>query len=187
TGTGRIGIAFLAPAAGEKDMACAAQIAAALLDGEHGGRLSGGALAGTNASVRYTPRQDASLFIVTATLPPPDSLRTGRRSAAPTDLSALEEALLGAVRSLRTSPFLTDELNAAKQRVLGEARYEQETDAGLARAVGYADVVGGDSPESWEARILQMTAADVQRFIARYLDPDRRLTIRMVPNSETAP
>lgn len=187
TEQGRVGIAFLAPAAGEKQLACAAQITVALLDGAHGGRLRSGALAGTNASVRYTPRHDASLFILMAELPSPEPLHPARHSDAPADLSALEEALLGGIRSLRASPLSSDELNAAKQRVLGEARFAQETDAGLARAVGYADVVGGDSPESWEARVLQMTAADVQQFIARYLDPGRRLTIIMAPATEAAP
>jgi predicted Zn-dependent peptidase len=183
----RIGIAFPAPAASDVTMACAAQLVVALLGESDGrGRFAVGALAGTDASARFTPRQDGSLFLITARLPAPDGSRraAGRAVASTADtptVATLESALRDVLRSLQANPPSRSELAAARLRVQGHAQFDTETNAGLARALGYADIVGGDTPEQFRERVLQLTPADLQRFLQRYLDLSHSLTVRRLP------
>lgn len=182
---GQIGIAFRAPAASEKLMACAAEITLALLDSSSGGRLAD-ALPTTETSVRYTPRQDASLFILLGTLSPPNESATPNARPA-SRLARLEEALLKSLDSLLTHPPTLGELNAAKSRVLGQEQYTQETTAGLARALGYAEIVGGDTPEAFRQRVQQLRVADVLQFVRQSLDPARRVTVKLLPKPVSSP
>jgi predicted Zn-dependent peptidase len=176
TNRGQIGIAFRAPAAGDAVMACAAQIVAALLgESQREGRLT--ALAGEDveASARYTPRRDPGLFVLDAALPPTNAADLRAR------LASLESAILSLVNALQTAPPTPDEIAAAKRAALGRAQFDMETNAGLARALGYAEITGGDSPERFRARVLRLTRADILRFVQRYLDPTRRVTVKLLP------
>ena len=183
TAQSALGVAFRAPAAKEGNRVCAAQLAAVLLgDSEGEGRLRTGMLPGIHAETRYTPRRDAGLFLLTAVpSTPPNALSKPPTRTASADLAALETALLNAVRSLQISPPSAAELNAAKRHILGQAHFDWETDAGLARALGSADITGGDGPEAWEMRVRQLTSADIQRFAQSYLNLDRRVTVQLVP------
>lgn len=172
----RLGVGFRAPAAKEALMACAAQVTAALLGDSDGfGRLSIPALTGTLASARYLPRQDESLFLITS------SLTEKGTSSSIASLAELESALNRVLGSLLDSPPRAAELAAAKRRVLGRANFERETTAGLARAIGYAEVVGGDTPEAFQARVQRLTAADIRQFVQTCLTPERRVIVRLLP------
>jgi zinc protease len=182
TGRGAIGIAFRSPGAGDLRMACAALVTAALLGEDGSGRLSRGVLTGTDAAARYTPRSDPGLFLLTVSQPVAENTPFGARALAPpVDLAALETALLDAVRSLQNSPPSPAEFARAKGRVSGAAAFDNETNAGMAHALGYADIVHGDSPEALRARVQQLTQNDLMQFVRLYLDPGHRVTVRILP------
>jgi zinc protease len=186
----RVGIGFRAPAASETDAACAALVTVALLGrSDRSGRLSAAPFARTEAEARYTPRQDTSLLILTAALPAPVT-RPGQPTVVPVDASARlakqETALLDAIESLRSAPPSVSELNAAKSDVRGRMLMDTETSLGLARAIGYADMVGGDMPENLRARLDRLTPADILRFARRTLDPARRVTVKLFPTQQAS-
>jgi predicted Zn-dependent peptidase len=158
-----------------------ARVAASLL-GETGlrGRLNSASLSGTQATARFVPRQDATLFLVTAQLRAPAPDEHARGSA----LDTLEVTLTSAIASLVTAPPNVEELNAAKQALLGQVLFDQETDAGLAHDLGYADLIGGDPPETERARIAQVTSAGVQQFAREWLTASRLLSVRLLPRDE---
>ncbi|HZP84357.1 MAG TPA: pitrilysin family protein [Chthonomonadaceae bacterium] len=176
TNRGQIGIAFRAPAAGDAVMACTAQVVAALLgESQRAGRLTALAGEGIEASARYTPRRDPGLFVLDAALPPANA------ADIPARLARLESTLLSLVNALQTAPPTIEEIAAAQRAVLGRAQFDVETNAGLARALGYAEITGGDSPERFRARVLRLTRADILRFVQRYLDPTRRVAVKLLP------
>jgi zinc protease len=176
-----IGLAFPAPAAHDTVPCAVARVAASLL-GETGlrGRLNSASLSGTQATARFVPRQDATLFLVTAQLRAPAPDEHARGSA----LDTLEVTLTSAIASLVTAPPNVEELNAAKQALLGQVLFDQETDAGLAHDLGYADLIGGDPPETERARIAQVTSAGVQQFAREWLTASRLLSVRLLPRDE---
>jgi zinc protease len=176
---GMVGMALLAPAAEDKRMACAGMLVAALLgDARGGGRLAAPSFADTEAAVRYTPRQDTGLLLITARVP------ERNRSAPRTEVPALETTLTKALRDLQTNLPGTDEINSARRLLLGRLQFDTETNAGLARALGYAAIVGGDVPDVVRARIRQVTRADIAEYCRRFLNPDRSLTIRLLPTTD---
>ncbi len=197
-GDGRVGFAFPAPAASEGRWACAALAAVELLGpAEGGGRLALAGLASFRPEARCTPRRDGSLFCVLASLAAEANSSPRSFPRSPSALSAssalkeggeagarletLAASLLRAVAGLGANPVFPAELNAAKQRLLGRLQFDTETNQGLARAVGYAEITGGDGPEAFRARVLALTPADMQQFARRYLNPDRALRLELAP------
>jgi predicted Zn-dependent peptidase len=159
-------------------MACAAQVVAALLgESQREGRLTALAREGGEAFSRYTPRRDPGLFVLDASLPSSNAADVRAR------LDRLESALLSLINSLQTAPPTPEEIAAAKRAVLGRAQFDAETNAGLARALGYAEITGGDAPELFRARVLRLTRADLLRYIQRYLDPARRVVVTLLPST----
>ncbi|HZO89531.1 MAG TPA: pitrilysin family protein [Chthonomonadaceae bacterium] len=176
----RVGMAFRAPAAADAVMACAAQVIAALLGDHNAGRLSALADTDIEASARYTPRRDPSLFVLTAS---PSAHASGQDAAA--QLAGLETALISALNGLQTAPPGPAEIATAKRAVLGRLLFETETNGGLAQAIGYADIVGGDTPEAFRARLQRLTRADILRCLQSFLNPTNRITVELVPASTT--
>jgi zinc protease len=97
-----------------------------------------------------------------------------------------EAALLAEVKRLREAPPTTAELDEAKNELVAGKLRERETIDGRGFALGYALRVSGDAAKAnTELADLQaVTAADVQRVAQKYLDPERRMTIRYRPESE---
>ncbi|MCS6776266.1 MAG: pitrilysin family protein [Chloroherpetonaceae bacterium] len=177
-----LGIAFPAPAASETDMACAGLVVAELL---HPGYQPAHPPRDPAAMhVRFTPRKDPSLLVLMTALPvrpaPP-----GQKPVIPVDavsqVDQMEADLLTRIVRLRAVPPTRNDFNAARSRVLGRLLLDIETAAGYARALGYADITGGDTPEALRARLARLTPDDIQRFARQYLDPDRRVTVRVFP------
>ena len=169
------GLAFPAPPAREWVMTAAALIVADILGtSQASGRLFNATLAGTNAAARFTPRLDSSLWLITATpnthYPTPNT-------------PSLEPVLRDIIAELGSHPPSAGELSAAKRRLIARIQNDQETNAGLADAIGYADVVDGDEPEILQRRIQQITSEDVRQFIARYLAGHPGLFVQIAPST----
>jgi zinc protease len=97
-----------------------------------------------------------------------------------------EAALLAEVNRLREAPPTDAELAEAKNELLASALRERETIEGRASAIGYALIVDKDpnAVNTELAKLQAVTVADVQRVARKYLDPQRRMTIRYRAESE---
>ena len=175
-----LGIAYPSPPASDRLATAAALLAAEILDGsDASGRLARAIDPTRNSqevSTRFTPRQESGLLIVILVLPArrnvappvatPDPPATVNKETPP---DGWERRLLTTVASLISDPPTQRELALARQRLLGRFAQEQESNTGLAAAVGYAEMVGGDGPEALRSRIMQATTGDVLAFARTYL------------------
>ena len=184
-GTAIIGVAYRAPAAADGQAARAGEIVATLLGQSNlGGRLAVPELAGCGARVSFAARRDSSLFIVSAAPPPGPAGRPRTPAELAASLVLEEQAILGAVAALSTTPPGPAEIAAAKSALLGRSIFQTETASGLAAAMGGAAVTEGRSPEAWRDELASVTVADVRRFIATWLVPGGRTTVLLVPTRE---
>lgn len=198
-----LGVGLPAPPASAVRMTAAAMLVGEILGGlGRGGRLDVSALAHTDAQARFTPRHDDSLWIVTASVPRDSSgdrtnntgtaskrraLVTGQaesNTAADTtqhtqeeQTRRLEAVLRNILARLGSSPPAPLEMQSAQRRLMARMDAETETNEGLAAAVGYADITGGDTPQALRQRIQQTTPADVRQFVTRYLLSQTGVTV----------
>jgi zinc protease len=102
------------------------------------------------------------------------------------NLTEGEAALLAQVNSLRAAPPSAAELAEAKNELIAGKLRERETIDGRGFALGYALRTNGDAAKAnTELADLQaVSAADVQRVARKYLDPQRRMTIRYRAESD---
>lgn len=95
------------------------------------------------------------------------------------DVAKGEAALLAEAARLRQAPVSEAELTEAKNELIAAELRERETVDGRAFALGYAWAVEGDPAAANRnlAELEAVSAADVQRVAAKYLVPERRMTI----------
>jgi zinc protease len=170
-------LSFQGPAASDPDAA-----ALKVLDGI----LSSGKSSRLYNSLVYQ-QQIAVQSFSSADLPhDPGLFMVGAVMASGHTIAEGEAALLAEVKRLRAAPPSAAELAEAKNELLTDALRERETIEGRASALGYALRVAGDPNDvnTELARLQAVTAADVQRVAVKYLDPERRMTIRYRPESE---
>ncbi len=117
----------------------------------------------------YTPK-DPGLFVVGGSCPPGKT----RRALA---------ALTKQIGRLSGGGVTLSEMAKAKAIIESEAIYSRETVEGLARRLGYHQVVGGDPSygEIYLQRILAQTPEDVRRVAAAYLEMHRASGVLLVP------
>ncbi len=174
-----VGIGFPAPAADDIPMVCAGMlIAAALGDARQGGRLAVPSLTDTEAVARYIPRRDPGLLILTAR--ESDANRTVQTAG----VKVLESKLMQAVHDLKANPPGRDELNYARRLVFGRLQFDTETNAGMARALGYADIVSGDTPDLVRTHLRKVTRADIVQYCQRFLNPEHATVVRLLPTTD---
>jgi len=147
--------------------------------------LSGGKSSRLYDSLVYE-KQIASEAFSLADLPQdPGSFMLGAIMASGHDLAEGEAALLAEVEKLRAAPPTAAELAEAKNELVAGKLRERETIEGRAFALGYALRIQGDPAKANNelADLQAVTAADVQRVVRKYLDPNLRMTIRYRPES----
>ncbi|CAN7146835.1 pitrilysin family protein [Phenylobacterium sp. LjRoot219] len=166
-----VAITWLGPKAADAD-APALKVLDAILSGGKSSRLYD--------SLVYDQQIAAEIFS-NADLPQqPGSFMVGAVMASGHDLAKGEAALLAEVARLRAAPPSDAELAEAKNELVAGKLRERETIDGRGFALGYALQVQGDPAKAnTELADLQaVTAADVQRVAQKYVDPERRMTIR---------
>jgi predicted Zn-dependent peptidase len=164
-----VGFAFPVAPAGDAEGSAFARLAAVLLGSSDGmGRLNTPLLRNLHASAFYRPRVDASLLYVTV-------------DCRPQDLERVETELRGVVGSLASNPPSATEIATAVQTLIGRDVYDCETDAGMARAIGYAAITGSESLQAEHARLRALSAAQFRSYLATTLAIDRAIIVRLVP------
>ncbi|HEX7073732.1 MAG TPA: pitrilysin family protein [Hyphomicrobiaceae bacterium] len=98
-------------------------------------------------------------------------------------LDQVEQAIDEVLADIIENGVTEAELERAKKAYLAEYIYESDNQATLARRYGWALVVGRtvEDIESWPEKIAKVTLDDVKKVAARYLDPRRSVTGRLLP------
>lgn len=97
---------------------------------------------------------------------------------------AFRELLKESLRLHHEEPEL-GEVDKAKRLILADAIYQKETVQGVARKLGYFELVAGgtDYEEEYYSRVKAVTPADVRRIATKYLDPNRMSVATLMPNA----
>jgi zinc protease len=104
------------------------------------------------------------------------------------ELDKVEQAIDAVLHELREKPVTADELERAKKAFIAEFIYESDSQASLARRYGEGMIVGlsVDEINNWPVAVSKVTAEDVQRVAAKYLDIRRSVTGTLIPVAPTA-
>jgi len=171
-----VAVTWLGPRASDPD-APAMKVLDAILSGGKSSRLYD--------SLVYD-KQIAAEIYSNADLPAqPGNFMVGAVMASGHTIAEGETALLAQVEALRKAAPTKAELDEAKNELVAGKLRERETIDGRGFALGYALRINGDAGKAnTELADLQaVSAADVQRVARKYLDPQRRMTIRYRPES----
>ncbi|HEY5258407.1 MAG TPA: insulinase family protein [Candidatus Baltobacteraceae bacterium] len=96
------------------------------------------------------------------------------------------DALEGLLDGYRANGVPPDLIAAAKARLLGGRAYRQASISGAAFTWANALANGESSPDDGYAALRAVTAADVDRVLNTYFDPQRRLSILLSPKRVTS-
>lgn len=99
------------------------------------------------------------------------------------DLETLQADMEASIRKLAEEGVSDEELTRAKNSVVADAVYSQDSQQSLARIIGSALAVGRtlEDVQTWPARIQKVTAKDVQEVAQRYLNPEKAATGYLKP------
>jgi zinc protease len=99
------------------------------------------------------------------------------------DLRQLEAAVDEVIAEVKRNGVTQAELERAKNTVIAETIYSQDSQEALAQAVGAAVVIGHslEAVQNWARRINEVTAQDIQAVAVRYLDENRSVTGYLQP------
>lgn len=101
----------------------------------------------------------------------------------------VEAAIYAEVDKLRATPVDDRELTKAKNLVLSQHYRSLRSIAGRAQAIGHAELFyGGWQHLNEEEKLINaVTAADVQRVVAKYLVPTNRTVATLIPDANAVP
>lgn len=174
-----IALVWLAPPGNSPD-APALQIAAALLSNGESSRL--------NESLVYRRQLAGSASFEADLRAGPGLLTATAVAASGKPLELVGQALQDEIMKLARQPVSGAELDKIKTQVVTGALLSRQTPEGLASAVEDAAVIGGDPRRvNTDLNALQqVTAADVQHVMQRYVASAHKLTLRYLQQG-TAP
>ncbi len=128
----------------------------------------------TQAGAYYQSRGiDDTRFVIYGVPKPGKSLRE------------LEAAMEAVIAEIRENSVTEEELNRAKQSVVAQAIYSQDSQQAMARIVGSALMTGRtlEDVQTWPERIQSVTLEAVQEAARKYLDADRSVTGYLEPKA----
>jgi len=121
----------------------------------------------TSISSSYPEYTDMGIFEIDA-------------SAAPVSVQAVLDRIVTHLSRLATEPLTDDELQDAKLSIAGSLELRQESVSGLAQELSDGLALGNYMPiDEYVAHIQSVTAADVQRVAAQYLNPSKALVVTL--------
>jgi len=166
-----VALVWLAPPVTSDD-AVALQVAAALLSGGESSRL--------NQSLVYRDQIASQASFDADLRAGPGLLIASATAASGKTPAAVQEALLAEVLRLAKQPIGAAELAKVKTQVLTAALLQRQTPEGLASAVADAAVLGGaaDHVNTDLLALQNVSAADVQRVMQRYVAEPHKLTLQ---------
>jgi zinc protease len=102
-------------------------------------------------------------------------------------LEQLDEAVEKIVREIADKGVAEADLARAKTRLVADAIYAQDNQASLARWYGAALTTGMSVEDirAWPERMDAVTAEDVRKVAAKWLDRRRAVTGFLLPKEET--
>lgn len=126
-------------------------------------------------SYAYSPK-DIGLFLTGASLPP------GKEREA-------TASLIEQIVRLQHTPPTQAEVEKARTVVESSAIYQRETVQGIARTLGFYQLLAGDLAfeENFYRGIARVQPKDIQQVAARYLKPERTTAVVMIPKEQQPP
>lgn len=102
------------------------------------------------------------------------------------DSARVLTGILRELQQLRTEPVTDDELSRVKAQLSATYEYRKQSYDGLANAIGFEQIVGGDlqSEERYLKALQSLTPADVQRVARMYLTPTQMTVGFLYPKDE---
>ena len=117
-----------------------------------------GAPQAETVSAQWLNRRYASELLLTA-------------QTAPANIEGVKNVLLDEVNKLRQTPISATELERARAYARGNWALDRQGLRSRAFLSGLPTAIGAPSDASWQARLAQVSAADVQRVATKYLKP----------------
>jgi zinc protease len=104
------------------------------------------------------------------------------------DLTTVEADVDKVLDEVRKDGVTQLELERAKKSLLADYIYDSDNQANLARRYGWAVAIGRniDQVEGWPAAISKVTADDVKKAAATYLDARKSVTGWLLPEADDA-
>ncbi|MHB9126371.1 MAG: M16 family metallopeptidase [Armatimonadota bacterium] len=168
-----VGVGFAAPPASELRDLCALDVARAVLGDERRGRLVSALRAGkvrfSRVLVDYVPQRYAGVFYAYAAVHPDDAEKA-------------QAILLSELCRLSDEPLTDEELEQARDLVVGSDLYEQETFAGQARALGLFEMLGKcDAAVTYAPTAGGISAEDVLSAARKCFRQDNYTSVVLTP------
>jgi zinc protease len=171
-----VGLTYLTPAQSHPDT-YALEIAQAILGVGASSRLYNALVyqqqLAAEVNANTDPREDISLFLITAVL------SEGKKPAD------VERSLLAEIKKLQDIPVSLAELNKAKNQLITSELHERESNDGRALALGEAAVLLGNpnNVNTDLSKLQAVTSADVQRVMRTYFTSANRLVLHYLPEA----
>ena len=117
-----------------------------------------GAPQADSVSAQWLNRRYASELLLTA-------------QTSPANIEGVKNVLLDEVNKLRQNPLSATEIERARAFARGDWALDRQDLRNRAFLSGLPTAIGAPSDATWQARLAQVSAADVQRVAKKYLKP----------------